>query len=172
MNVESNWLKTASELKENSDCKVVYILGECDTGKTTFSCFLLRTLVAEYAVGYLDCDPGQSLIGPPATLGLKLYSKKRDNPKRDNPERVFLYFVGSTSPACHIGHNIRGIKRLKEKALDKQAQKLIIDSSGFVMGKLACEFQFQLIDLLKPDYVIAFSRDYLVNRFLENFMKT
>ncbi|MBA7660953.1 hypothetical protein ES703_68959 [subsurface metagenome] len=39
------------------------------------------------------------------------------------------------------------------------------------MGKLACEFQFQLIDLLKPDYVIAFSRDYLVNRFLENFMK-
>jgi len=53
--------------------RIVYVLGSTDRGKTT----LCRNIISRFSqrelVAYLDLDPGQSTIGPPATLGLALY---------------------------------------------------------------------------------------------------
>lgn len=55
------------------------ILGGSDTGKTSLVEYIANLLVSKFKVGIVDCDMGQSHIGPPTTIawgrvgnGLKL----------------------------------------------------------------------------------------------------
>ncbi|MFW5683540.1 MAG: Clp1/GlmU family protein [Spirochaetota bacterium] len=51
---------------------MIYITGESDSGKTTCAGFLRGHLEdSGTSADYLDCDPGQSSVGPPATIGLR-----------------------------------------------------------------------------------------------------
>jgi polynucleotide 5'-hydroxyl-kinase GRC3/NOL9 len=71
--VLSEWKDLAEELKAQG-AGIVYVLGAPDQGKTTFCRFLVQELSADTLTGFLDCDTGQSTIGPPATVGLALYA--------------------------------------------------------------------------------------------------
>jgi polynucleotide 5'-hydroxyl-kinase GRC3/NOL9 len=166
METDRNWLNLAAELRETPAPQTVYITGECNSGKSTLSHYLVEEL-GKFSVSYLDCDPGQSQIGPPGTLGLKILSKRGDL-----AQQKFLRFVGSTSPASNILQNLSSIKRLQEKAFEQKVQKLIIDSSGFVQGKLAREYQFQVIDLIRPDIVVVLMKEKSVNPLFRNFLGT
>lgn len=50
------------------------VIGATDTGKSTFARYLYRQLGADPGrrVAFLDGDPGQSSLGPPATMTLAL----------------------------------------------------------------------------------------------------
>jgi len=157
------WAGLRSSL-ERTGAGIVYILGSTDRGKTTLCWDLIGHLSRNRPVAYLDLDPGQSTIGPPATLGLALY---RNN--EEITEDRCLRFVGSTSPRGHLLPILVGAKRLLERALAKGSRIVIIDSPGYIHDEVATEFHLYLIDLLQPDHLIAIQEERELEPILSHF---
>jgi len=51
----------------------VYVVGATDSGKTTLCRYLVDEAAARTRTAYVDCDTGQSRLGPPTTEGMALY---------------------------------------------------------------------------------------------------
>jgi polynucleotide 5'-hydroxyl-kinase GRC3/NOL9 len=141
-------------------------MGATDRGKSTFCRYLARELLGDGTVGYLDCDTGQSSIGPPTTVGLALY---RESP--EDPYAVYLRFVGSTSPVGHTLQHLVATARLKEKAAAEGTDYLIIDSPGWVIEPGAQEFHIRMIDLLQPDLLVAIQSGHELEGIIINFRR-
>jgi polynucleotide 5'-hydroxyl-kinase GRC3/NOL9 len=166
MQADRYWFNLAANLKDTPNFQSVYVTGACNAGKTTLCRYLVDEL-STFSVGYLDCDPGQSQIGPPGTVGLKVLSKRGDSQRE-----MYLRFIGTTSPASNVLQSLASIKRLQEKAVECKVQRLIVDSSGFVQGSFAREFQYQVIDLIRPDTVVVLMNESAVNPLFRNFLGT
>jgi len=143
---------------------IIYVLGSTDRGKTTLCRELIGRLSLSGRVGYLDLDPGQSTIGPPATLGLALYQNSEEL-----SEQRCLRFVGATSPRGHLLPILAGAKRLLERALASGARAVIIDSPGYIHDEVATEFHLYLIDLLQTDQLIAIQEKNELEPILTHF---
>jgi polynucleotide 5'-hydroxyl-kinase GRC3/NOL9 len=142
----------------------IYVLGAVDRGKSTLCRYMRERLAPLVKVAYLDCDSGQSVIGPPTALGLALYSGSSPD-----PVSIHLRFAGSVSPQGCMLQFVCGARRLLDKAREEGARVCIIDSPGFVKGGIAREFQFQMIDLLQPDHLVAIQDSDEVEGILANF---
>lgn len=140
----------AEELLSCSETPVVYVLGGTDRGKTTLCRYLAERLRRRGEVAYIDCDTGQSTIGPPATIGLGLYRQGMAA-----PEVADLRFTGSTSPRGHFLPFLAGTHALLRKAREAGMEGVVIDPPGFVEGEAALEFQFHMIEILRPSHLIA-----------------
>src|SRR5438270_11683288 len=77
-------------------------LGGLDSGKTSF-CRMCAAVAVRLGstVAYVDSDVGQSTVGPPTTIGLKLSSRADDlEPVRlAGPDAS--YFAAPTPPSWH-----------------------------------------------------------------------
>lgn len=129
---------------------IVYLLGSTDTGKSTICRYLVHECSCRSGVAYLDLDPGQSTIGPPATVGLALHENGEPLPGRS-----ILRFVGSPSLSGHFIQEMAGAAHLLRIARTSKVSSVIIDSPGWIGDPVADEFQTRMIDLLAPDLVIA-----------------
>jgi polynucleotide 5'-hydroxyl-kinase GRC3/NOL9 len=143
---------------------VVYVLGPTDTGKSTLCRYLVQELSREAITAYLDCDTGQSTIGPPATVGLALFEDGAPEPLR-----TAFRFVGSTTPSGHLIQEMAGASRLLQLARANEASFTIIDSPGWVAGPIAGEFHIRMIDILVPDLIVAICNDHELESILANF---
>jgi polynucleotide 5'-hydroxyl-kinase GRC3/NOL9 len=149
---------------EGGKGRIVYVLGSTDRGKTTLCRHIISRLSRDGRVAYIDLDPGQSTIGPPATLGLAFYRDKEEIPE----ERCFR-FAGSTSPRGHLLPILAGAKRLLERALASGARAVIIDSPGYIHDEVATEFHLYLIDLIQPDHLVAIQEQNELEPILAHF---
>jgi polynucleotide 5'-hydroxyl-kinase GRC3/NOL9 len=138
---------------------VILLLGGLDSGKTT----LIRRIAAEgirsgASVAVVDADVGQSTVGPPTTVGLRLCRSPADL----EPDRLAkadeLAFVGSTSPQGHLLPLVVGARRLLDRARAEGAELVVVDTTGLVTGVYAQVLKFQKIELLQPDLVIGLAR--------------
>ncbi|GAB4365823.1 MAG: hypothetical protein Kow0042_05320 [Calditrichia bacterium] len=159
--VEESWIKILWNLDRSQSKEMVYVFGVPDSGKSSFCRFLFENL-SGHPRAYIDCDPGQSVIGPPTTIGLKVVSES-------GKAGEILHFVGSTSPSGHLLQTLVGIKKLSEKAESLGAQIIILDSSGFVLGPTAQEFQFQVLDIIQPGHICALQNSAELEMVLKNF---
>lgn len=129
------------------------VLGETDSGKSA-----LCRYVAQYAlrerlyIGYVDADIGQSLIGPPTTLGLKILRESLDELTQP-PEA--LVFVGAISPAYVVTEVAVGVHRLVNYARLWGVDLVIVDTTGFVLGPVAYQLKTQKIEGIRPTLVAA-----------------
>jgi polynucleotide 5'-hydroxyl-kinase GRC3/NOL9 len=71
IDIDQNWKYLLNKIGKEASLKIVYVIGSNDSGKSTFCKFLTDNLVKTFRTVYIDCDPGQSLIGPPTTVGLE-----------------------------------------------------------------------------------------------------
>ncbi len=168
MQISGKWQELLAEIAELTaiHSPVVYVLGAVDSGKTTFSRFLVENLAKKFSTADIDCDPGQSRIGPPTTLGLRIY-----HPQQSPAEAPQLRFLGAISPHGYELPILAAVMRMVKRAQERAAQRIILDSCGFVLGAAAREFQFQVIDALRPDYVIAIQLAEELEGLLANFEK-
>lgn len=164
IDLAEKWKSLLHSLSDEAMRKVIYVMGVSDSGKTTFCQFLHDNLAQHFRTAYIDCDPGQSIIGPPTTIGLKLSFQSGQNEKT-----VYLHFIGATTPRGHLLPTLTGIKKLTEKAIHLGAQRIILDSSGFVADKLGQEFQFHTIDLLQPHHLVILQRSNEISRWARSF---
>jgi len=135
----------------------VLILGASDTGKSTLAHFLVTYLCqVGNVVALIDGDIGQSVLGPPTTIGFALFESAPQ--QLEGVQAMASYFVGSTSPRGHMLEMLVGIKRIVDRAAQLQPEIIVIDTTGFVAGEVAWELKFQKVDLLKPAHLIGLQR--------------
>jgi polynucleotide 5'-hydroxyl-kinase GRC3/NOL9 len=150
---ESRWRSVTDEIVTTG--RTAMVIGRVDTGKSTF-CRHLASAAMERGleVGIVDADVGQSWIGPPTTVGMKIAAG-------DLSPTLFpdsFYFVGSISPERHLLQTAVGMKRMVEAAISSGAELVIIDTTGLVDGPVGRALKSSKIDLVRPDHIICFQR--------------
>jgi polynucleotide 5'-hydroxyl-kinase GRC3/NOL9 len=144
-------------LQQAATVRVILIIGETDTGKTSFTTHLTNGLVAGGGlVGVVDADLGQSDIGPPTTVGLGLIREPVE--RLAEAEVGGLYFVGSTSPQGHLLPTVIGTKLMVDKALRLGCARVLVDTSGLVQGELGRTLKQYKIELVDPDLLCCLQR--------------
>ena len=137
--------------------RVILIIGETDTGKTSFTAFLANSLVgSNLKVGVVDADLGQSDIGPPTTVGLGLVAQPIE--RLSEAAVAGLYFVGSTSPQGNVLPTVIGTKKMVEKARSLGMDRVLVDTSGLIQGELGRTLKQHKIDLIDPDLLLCLQR--------------
>jgi polynucleotide 5'-hydroxyl-kinase GRC3/NOL9 len=131
------------------------LLGTTDCGKSTLARHLLRELTGQGVISALvDADIGQSSLGLPGTVSMKIFRTPADlDPYRF--ER--LSFVGSVNPARIIPQLVEETGRMAVSA--RQAADItLIDTTGLVAGDLGKALKLGKIRMVKPQLIIAIQR--------------
>lgn len=138
---------------------VVFLLGGIDTGKTSFGMELARRSVqAGIPTAIVDGDSVQSTVGPPTTVGLK-HITSTDQVSLDGLFQAdVMGFVGSIVPKGHQLPLVTNTAKLTFRAKREGAQMVIIDTTSLVSGIYGQGLKFFKMDLIHPDYVVAFER--------------
>jgi polynucleotide 5'-hydroxyl-kinase GRC3/NOL9 len=168
MSIEApgEWLSVL-ELLSREKGKVL-ILGATDTGKSFLVRFIIENLCPRgFIIGLIDADIGQSFLGPPTTIGFSLF---KYHPSWEiifsSPE---IFFVGSTSPEGHFPIFLKGVKKMLDRATSSEADLILIDTTGFVLGEGGKELKRRKIELLSPHFILALQRSDEIEPILELF---
>ncbi len=148
------------------------LLGAADTGKTTWAVEVVRAFSGQgKTVAVLDCDLGQSEIGPPGTVGVALAQPHAHESLRTLRELspLALGFVGATSPARHALEWCVAACQMARVAKKQRPDLLLADTCGWVQGQGAAQAKRALADLLLPHSVFAFRRGTEIDPLLRSF---
>jgi polynucleotide 5'-hydroxyl-kinase GRC3/NOL9 len=138
---------------------LVVLVGGMDTGKTTLGQAIAAGGVdAGRAVAYLDADLGQKTVGPPAAVTLRTVDALHDLEPESLATPDAMYFVGSTSPQGQLLPLVVGAGRMLAAARARDADLVVVDTSGLVAGVYGQLLKYHKIELLQPDVVIGLQR--------------
>ena len=148
----------------------VLLLGAADSGKTTWVRGAALALnAAGRSAAIVDCDLGQSEIGPPGTVGAALASPGTQfRGLRDLPP-LAGYFIGAVSPVRHLLDVCVGAVQMARVAKKSRPDLVLVDTDGFVHGGPARQFKRRLCELLLPQVVIALTRGNELDSLLAAF---
>lgn len=136
---------------------ILMVLGGVDTGKSTLVKWIADSLVRGGKLpAIVDCDMGQSDVGPPSTVGMTLIRKTFDSFTEVSADEI--YFTGGFSPGSRILQSLTGAFRLVKSAVDKAAAHIIVNTTGWIDGG-AVLYKQSKIDALNPSFIAALERD-------------
>jgi polynucleotide 5'-hydroxyl-kinase GRC3/NOL9 len=139
LHVPPAWDAAAQYIRHHG-LRRILVVGEKDTGKSTFCRFLAQaTTRSGRSTALLDTDVGQKLVGPPACVTMQ------------DPHGLSLAFVGSTDPVQGWSRLIEGTRRLAQQT---EVDCLIVNTSGLLAGP-GHRLKAAKIDALRPDLLIA-----------------
>jgi polynucleotide 5'-kinase involved in rRNA processing len=142
-----------------ASCHTVVLIGGLDSGKTTLGKAVARSAIdTGRAAAFLDADVGQSSVGPPTTVGLKLIRSVGDLETEAFAKSDALYFVGATSPQGNLLSVATGTARLLQVARSSGAEIVVIDTSGMVSGIYGQLLKYHKLELIQPDLVVGLQR--------------
>jgi polynucleotide 5'-hydroxyl-kinase GRC3/NOL9 len=150
----------------------VMVVGAPDTGKSTVARYLCRRLAAAgVCAAYLDGDPGQSMLGPPATVGVALGAENDDPFER--PTWSQRRFVGAVSPRGHMLPLVTSTARLAEAAWNAGAEVVVHDTCGLIdPHQGGTTLKLAQIALLRPSVLVALQRGSEMESFLVPLRKS
>jgi polynucleotide 5'-kinase involved in rRNA processing len=138
---------------------VVFLLGEIDTGKTSFGLELARRAMhGGIPVAIVDADIVQSHVGPPTTVGLRLCTGDDSLTREGLRGADGLGFVGALAPKGHLLSLVSVTAKLVRRAQGEGARMVVIDSPNLVTGVHGQTFNFHQVDLIGAQHVVAFER--------------
>jgi len=164
IDIPSEWEDVIPKIESKGG--TVLLLGAPDTGKSTFVRFLIDRWTRQgITVGIVDGDVGQSMLGPPTTVGLGMCREPSE------PELISMRFVGSTSPYGHMLATVIAIKKLVDKAIKLGAEITLVNTTGLVHGDLARRLKSQKIELINPEHILALQRNNEIEHLLAPYQK-
>ena len=163
LKIPQEWREIAEELGAQEG--PVMVIGAPGSGKTTFCLYLAGNLCRRNRrVAWIDADPGQPFIGPPASISLTPYTEAVDLLRRKNP--MIMSFIGNTSPVGRLLEMISGLQKLVDAAHTLAPGLILINTCGLVNGGAARELKYHEIDMISPRYVIALQKETEVEHLL------
>ena len=163
--IPRDWVILGREIENYQGRFLVFVLGENDTGKSSLCRYLVSYLQGQgRRLAWIDADLGQSHLGPPTSVGMTLLPPPG---KGEGP--LWIRFVGSTSPVGHLIQSLVAVRIMVDKAIQLKVDGIILDTCGYVSGRVAAEFKFQKIELVKPTHLIALERRKELAVLLKNF---
>jgi polynucleotide 5'-hydroxyl-kinase GRC3/NOL9 len=134
----------------------VLLIGATDSGKSTLAKYLVEELVRESIwVSVVDADVGQSTLGLPGTISMKVFSNEKDI---ENFRFEKMIFIGSTNPAKKISMVIDGSKDMVDFCR-KKSEIIIVDTTGLISGEIGKALKIGKIRAIKPEHIIAVQRN-------------
>ncbi|MGC9318037.1 MAG: Clp1/GlmU family protein [Armatimonadota bacterium] len=121
----------------------IMVIGDTDTGKTVLSWWLAERLAERGSAAVVDADLGQSLLGPPGTVGWREVGREGEE----------FVFVGVVSPAERPLGAVTATWRCVQHAREVAAW-VVLDTSGYVDGSGAIALKRAKMDLVSPAHVI------------------
>ncbi len=164
--INADWGRLARQIVKSN--QTVIVIGTTDSGKSTFCRYLIDfACMAGLKVGFVDTDVGQSQIGPPTTIGMKIYEPiENESDKKPIEEKSqhfihapdSLYFVGDTSPHRNLLYVLTGTRLMVEDANKRNADFVVIDTSGYLHVSLGWQLKQQKIELIQPQHIVCIGR--------------
>lgn len=168
IDIPGEWEQIADRIKQ--DTKLCIVLGKTDSGKSTLCKYLIRTWAASgIRVGYIDSDIGQSTLGPPTTVGLKIFNTPPDQNDYTNPS--YIHFVGTTSPEGFLLQTLHAVKMVVDKSRRQGAQITLVDTTGFIDGPVARILKLHKIEMLRPQWILALQAKDEMEHLLKGYEK-
>lgn len=135
----------------HQDRFTVLVLGDNDTGKSTFCTYLANSaLIRGIVPCIVDGDAGQGDIAPPAAIGAALLRRPVLD-LRDTDASLFD-FVGSISPTGLEEHFADRLLALSQRSRDL-ASLQIINTDGYVHNG-GLPYKRMIADRIQPDVII------------------
>jgi polynucleotide 5'-hydroxyl-kinase GRC3/NOL9 len=160
------WHDLLNVLKDEKATSI--LLGETDTGKSTLVRFLTFNLCQQgLKVALVDADIGQSLLGPPTTIGFSVFKSDPNWQLILSPPEIF--FVGSITPEGHFPVHLKGVKKMVDKAASSGVDVILVDTTGFVLGEKGIELKRRKIDLIAPRFILALQKSDELEPILEHY---
>jgi polynucleotide 5'-hydroxyl-kinase GRC3/NOL9 len=152
ISISPEWKAAAEMISRQAG--IVLVIGVPGSGKSTLSRYLVYYLTHGHrTVALIDCDVGQTHLGPPTTIGMKLYKEPPD--RLDTLQPDYMRFIGAPSPVGHISEVVHGTKWLSDNARHEGAEGVIINTSGLILGPAGAELKLSKVDVVAPEYVLA-----------------
>jgi polynucleotide 5'-hydroxyl-kinase GRC3/NOL9 len=155
LHIPSEWRSAAEEIVAQGG--PVMVIGAPGSGKTTFCLYLAGYFCRRgKRVAWIDADPGQPFIGPPAAFSLGLYTDAEELLRRRTP--LAMGFIGNTSPVGHLLDAVTAVQKLYNRAETLSPDLILINTCGLVNGGAARELKYHEIDMLAPRYVVTLQK--------------
>ena len=132
------------------------VLGASDTGKTTLLESILRSWDSGEPLAVVDCDIGQSHVGPPTTVAWGLIERPFTGWRQVQAQG--MAFTGDVSPEGNLEAFLDAVERMVERAR-RQAARLVIDTTGLVDGELGLALKRLKVERVRPDLIVALQRE-------------
>jgi polynucleotide 5'-hydroxyl-kinase GRC3/NOL9 len=150
------WNAVAEVLAHPKPCTIM-VLGDVDTGKTSFSIFLLNmALQHEVQPALIDVDLGQSDIGPPTSIGFCPISMPLADLFSENPAAIF--FTGHTSAKGITQRVELGLKVMLDQVAERKGNVTVINTDGWISGDDAHAYKRGLIHTARADVLVGVQR--------------
>lgn len=134
----------------------VFLIGGMDTGKSTMAVAITREALRRgRSVALVDADIGNSTIGPPTCVGLKVIRSEADIDARRAADR--LHFVGGVSPDRLVLQHVIATTAMAQ-AGQEAADLVIVDTTGTVSGVVGQTLKYHKVELIRPDLILALQR--------------
>ncbi len=172
IDIPGEWEQSADRIKQDAKTCIVtcIVIGKIDSGKSTFCKYLTHTWTAsKIRVGYVDSDVGQSTIGPPTTVGLKIFNTPPN--QHDHSNLSELHFVGNTSPEGFLLQTLHAVKRMADKSHQQGSQITLVDTTGLIDGPVARIFKLHKIEMLRPQWIVALQAEDEMEHLLKGYEK-
>lgn len=132
------------------------LIGGLDTGKTTLAMEAVNVALASGRTPVVvDADVGNSTIGPPACVGLKVFRSPDDLEAVHVPDA--LHFVGTVTPSRLVLQHVVATAVMVERAR-QLGDVVIVDTSAVASGVAGETLKYHKTELCRPDKVVALQR--------------
>ena len=148
--------------------KLLLIIGESDTGKSTLTTYILNVAIKNgYRSAIVDADIGQGDLGPPNSIGSAVVTDQITDLREINAQ--FFEFIGNTSPLGFEDIIIRAIKNSLKK-ISASYDLCIINTDGYILSR-GLDYKIKMARELQPDLVVCLGeRSYdLFDKFKSRF---
>jgi polynucleotide 5'-hydroxyl-kinase GRC3/NOL9 len=158
MEIPKSWVDLSAEVVRKG--RLVMLIGRVDTGKTTLCRYLIGEAVREgIKSAAVDADVGQSWIGPPTCIGMKLAFESEEE-LGDEPDGI--YFVGAISPPGHLLDCVVGTRLMVDEARSLGAEFVVVDTTGLVDGDIGLALKrSKILSVTPTDIVLIQDRSEL-----------
>lgn len=161
-----HWIRLASSI---SNRESILVLGGVDSGKSTLVRWLAKYFVKQGKItAVVDCDMGQSDIGPPAAVSFAMIHECFNG--YDYPPPCELHYTGNVSPSGSPLQSLTGAVRMREAARRAGAAHTIINTTGWI-DRSAISFKHCKIDALNPSAIIALEKERELSAIVSPFKK-
>lgn len=168
ISIPKEWEFVTDKIKQDLNTGIV--IGKIDSGKSTLCKYLIHKWTAlRIRVGYVDSDIGQSTLGPPTSVSLKLFSSPPSLNDYSNP--TDMHFVGNTSPEGFLLQTLRAVKTMVDKSHQRRAEITLVDTTGFIEGPVARILKLHKIEMLRPEWIIALQTENEMEHLLMGYEK-
>ncbi|MGC9012275.1 Clp1/GlmU family protein [Thermogladius sp.] len=146
------WVKLSEEIV-SSNPTVVVVVGEVDSGKSSFTTLLLnKALERGMRPALVDADVGQADVAPPGYVSLAYPSEQTLWNRGLKPVR--MCFVGDNKPQRSTDAIINYVKRLVEQAVSEGRTPVVVDTDGWMKEVGAVLYKTKLVVEVRPDYLV------------------